>query len=138
MEYLELLLKGLVVLFPIAFCWMLITYKWSFRKIEKEPMKSVTLHLFDNIEQADEALNGIKMELIDAAFPLLKGVIATMDIVEACKDINIVVMLGGFPRKEGMERTDMMSKNVSIHGSSFGIGQACCCGLQGSVSIYIL
>ncbi|XP_030965563.1 malate dehydrogenase, cytoplasmic-like isoform X2 [Quercus lobata] len=143
MEYLELLLKGLVVLFPIAFCCMLITYKWSFRKIEKEPTKvlvtgaagqigyailpmiargvmlgpdqPVTLHLFDNIKQADEALNGIKMELIDAAFPLLKGVIATTDIVEACKDVNIAVMLGGFPRKEGMERTDMMSKNVSMY-----------------------
>ena len=37
------------------------------------PNRPVTLHLFDNIEQADEALNGIKMELIDAAFPLLKG-----------------------------------------------------------------
>ena len=41
--------------------------------------------------------------------------IATIDIVEACKDVNIVVMLGGFPRKEGMERTDMMSKNVSMY-----------------------
>ena len=41
--------------------------------------------------------------------------IATTDIVEACKDVNIVVMLGGFPRKEGMERTDLMSKNVSMY-----------------------
>ena len=41
--------------------------------------------------------------------------IATTDIVEACKDVNIAVMLGGFPRKEGMERTDMMSKNVSMY-----------------------
>ena len=41
--------------------------------------------------------------------------IATTDIVEACKDVNIAVMLGGFPRKEGMERMDMMSKNVSIY-----------------------
>lgn len=32
----------------------------------------VILHLLD-IEQASEALNGVKMELIDAAFPLLKG-----------------------------------------------------------------
>ena len=39
MEYLELLLMCLIVLFPIAFCWKLITYKWRFRKIEKEPMK---------------------------------------------------------------------------------------------------
>ena len=41
--------------------------------------------------------------------------IATTDIVEACKDVNIAVMLGGFPQKEGMERTDMMSKNVSMY-----------------------
>nr|XP_023906820.1 malate dehydrogenase, cytoplasmic-like [Quercus suber] len=115
-----------------------------FQKIEKEPTKvlvtgvagkigyailqmiargvllgldqPVTLHLFDNIKQADEALNGIKMELTDVAFPLLKGiVIATIDIFEPCKDVNIAVMLGRFPRKEGMERTDMMSKNVSMY-----------------------
>ena len=41
--------------------------------------------------------------------------IATMDIVEACKDVNIAVMHGRFPQKEGMERTDMMSKNVSMY-----------------------
>ena len=41
--------------------------------------------------------------------------IATTDIVKACKDVNIAVMLGGFPWKEGMERTDMMSKNVSMY-----------------------
>uniref|UniRef100_A0A7N2N4N2 Lactate/malate dehydrogenase N-terminal domain-containing protein n=1 Tax=Quercus lobata TaxID=97700 RepID=A0A7N2N4N2_QUELO len=69
------------------------------------PDQPVTLHLFDNIEQVDEALNGIKMEFIDVAFPLLK----------ACKDINIAIMLGRFPQKEGMERTDMMSKNVSMY-----------------------
>ena len=41
--------------------------------------------------------------------------IATTNIVEACKDVNIAVMLGGLLRKEGMERMDMMSKNVSIY-----------------------
>mgnify|MGYP003770669549 CR=1 FL=1 len=40
---------------------------------------------------------------------------ATTDVTEACKDVNIAIMLGGFPRKEGMERTDMMSKNVPIY-----------------------
>lgn len=43
------------------------------------------------------------------------GVVATTDVVEACKDVNIAVMVGGFPRKEGMERKDVMSKNVSIY-----------------------
>ena len=33
------------------------------------------------------------------------------------KDIDIAVMVGGFPRKAGMERKDVMSKNVSIYQS---------------------
>ncbi|PON57711.1 Malate dehydrogenase, NAD-dependent, cytosolic [Trema orientale] len=78
------------------------------------PDQPVILHMLD-IEPAAEALKGVKMELIDAAFPLLKGVVATTDVVEACKDVNIAVMIGGFPRKEGMERKDVMSKNVSIY-----------------------
>lgn len=36
-------------------------------------------------------------------------------MVEACTGVNIAVMVGGFPRKEGMERKDVMSKNVSIY-----------------------
>ncbi|KAI3949964.1 hypothetical protein MKW92_017076 [Papaver armeniacum] len=76
----------------------------------------VILHMLD-IPPAAEALNGVRMELVDAAFPLLKGVVATTDVVEACKGVNIAVMVGGFPRKEGMERKDVMSKNVSIYKS---------------------
>ncbi|KAH6834657.1 Lactate/malate dehydrogenase family protein [Perilla frutescens var. hirtella] len=76
----------------------------------------VILHMLD-IPPATEALNGVKMELVDAAFPLLKGVVATTDVIEACTGVNIAVMVGGFPRKEGMERKDVMSKNVSIYKS---------------------
>ncbi|KAG7996745.1 hypothetical protein I3843_01G176700 [Carya illinoinensis] len=76
----------------------------------------VILHMLD-IPPAAEALNGVKMELVDAAFPLLKGVVATTDVVEACTGVNIAIMVGGFPRKEGMERKDVMSKNVSIYKS---------------------
>ncbi|KAF8015863.1 hypothetical protein BT93_H1417 [Corymbia citriodora subsp. variegata] len=80
------------------------------------PDQPVILHMLD-IPPAAEALNGVKMELIDAAFPLLKGVVATTDVVEACTGVNIAVMVGGFPRKEGMERKDVMTKNVSIYKS---------------------
>ncbi|KAE8734972.1 malate dehydrogenase [Hibiscus syriacus] len=76
----------------------------------------VILHMLD-IPPAAEALNGVKMELVDAAFPLLKGVVATTDVVEACTGVSVAVMVGGFPRKEGMERKDVMSKNVSIYKS---------------------
>lgn len=46
---------------------------------------------------------------------ILTGVVATTDVVEACDDVNIAIMVGGFPRREGMERKDVMSKNVSIY-----------------------
>ncbi|XP_024358601.1 malate dehydrogenase, cytoplasmic [Physcomitrium patens] len=84
------------------------------RGIMLGPDQPVILHMLD-IPPATESLNGVKMELTDAAFPLLKGVVATTDVAEACKDVNIAVMVGGFPRKEGMERKDVMSKNVSIY-----------------------
>lgn len=42
------------------------------RGIMLGPDQPVILHLLD-IEPAAEALNGVKMELVDAAFPLLKG-----------------------------------------------------------------
>ncbi|XP_050266581.1 uncharacterized protein LOC126710243 isoform X2 [Quercus robur] len=72
------------------------------------PNQPVILYLLD-IEQAAESLNGISMELTDAAFPLLK------DVVEACKDINIAVMLGGSPWKEITLRKNMLSTNASIY-----------------------
>ncbi|XP_038907087.1 malate dehydrogenase, cytoplasmic [Benincasa hispida] len=78
------------------------------------PNQPVILHMLD-IPPAAESLNGVKMELVDAAFPLLKGVVATTDVVEACTGVSIAIMVGGFPRKEGMERKDVMSKNVSIY-----------------------
>ncbi|XP_065636114.1 malate dehydrogenase, cytoplasmic [Quercus suber] len=84
------------------------------RGIMLGPDQPVILHLLD-IEQAAESLNGIRREMTAAAFPLLKGVVATTDIVEVCKDVNIAVMLGGYPRKEITLRKDMLSTNVSIY-----------------------
>ncbi|XP_030972397.1 malate dehydrogenase, cytoplasmic-like [Quercus lobata] len=84
------------------------------RGIMLVPDKFVILHLLD-IKQAAESLNGIRMEMTDAAFPLLKGLVATTDVVEACKDVNIAVMLGGYPRKEITLRKDMLSTSVSIY-----------------------
>ena len=45
------------------------------------------------------------------------GVVATTDVVEACTGVNVAVMGGSFPRKEGTERKDILSKNVSIYKS---------------------
>ncbi|KAK9795542.1 hypothetical protein WJX73_002187 [Symbiochloris irregularis] len=78
------------------------------------PDQPVILHLLD-IEPAKQSLEGVKMELLDSAFPLVKGVLTTTDVEEACKGVSVAVMVGGFPRKAGMERKDVMSKNVSIY-----------------------
>ena len=43
--------------------------------------------------------------------------LATTDLEAAVKGVDVAVMVGGFPRKAGMERKDVMSKNVSIYQS---------------------
>uniref|UniRef100_A0A7S2X027 malate dehydrogenase n=1 Tax=Chloropicon primus TaxID=1764295 RepID=A0A7S2X027_9CHLO len=80
------------------------------------PDQPVILHLLE-IPPAATALEGVCMELTDAAFPLLQGVVATTDPAVACKDVDIACFIGGFPRKAGMERKDVMSKNVNIYKS---------------------
>jgi malate/lactate dehydrogenase len=54
------------------------------------------------------------MELEDLAYPLLAGVVATSDLQEAFTDIEYAVFLGAFPRKQGMERKDLLEKNIAI------------------------
>ena len=78
------------------------------------PDQPVILHLLD-IPPAKNAVEAVKMELIDAAYPLLVDVVATTDLEEACKGVQVACMIGGFPRKAGMERKDVMGKNVAIY-----------------------
>jgi len=55
------------------------------------------------------------MELEDGYFPLLAGVQAfTGDPAEAFVGCDYAILLGAFPRKQGMERKDLMEKNVAI------------------------
>lgn len=47
-------------------------------------------------------------------FPLVQDVITTDDPTVGFKDSDAAVLLGAFPRKQGMERKDLMEKNVGI------------------------
>jgi malate dehydrogenase len=76
--------------------------------------QKVVLHLLD-IEPSKTSLEGVKMELIDCAYPLLVNVLTFTEASDAFKDVDIAILCGGFPRKPGMERKDVMSKNVSIY-----------------------
>ena len=60
------------------------------------------------------ALKGVAMELEDCAFPLLKGIVMTDDPAVAMKDANYVVLVGSVPRKQGMERSDLLKINGAI------------------------
>lgn len=54
------------------------------------------------------------MELADCALPLLRGVVPTADPVEAFRDVSAAFLVGAMPRKQGMERKDLLSANVKI------------------------
>ena len=73
----------------------------------------IILHLLD-IPPAMTALNGVRMELEDGAYPLLSGIMCTSDAAEALKGVDVAVFVGGFPRRPGMLRKDLISKNVGI------------------------
>ena len=73
------------------------------------------------------------MELQDCALPLIRGVVSTDDPNVAFKDVDAAFLVGAMPRREGMERKDLLAANVKIfkvqvildgvlaHGSSVGI-----------------
>jgi malate dehydrogenase len=77
------------------------------------PDVTVDLHLLE-IEPALPALSGVAMELEDCAFPLLKNIICTSDMSTAFNGVNWAIMVGAFPRKAGMERSDLLSSNGKI------------------------
>lgn len=66
------------------------------------------------LPQSMTALQGVVMELIDCAFPLLKGIVTTDDPAVAFKDADYALLVGARPRTKGMERADLMSANAAI------------------------
>jgi malate dehydrogenase len=75
----------------------------------------VVLRLLD-IEPAMAALEGVVMELDDGAHPLLVGIEATSDPTVAFDGASWVLLVGSIPRKEGMERGDLLKINGGIFG----------------------
>lgn len=59
-------------------------------------------------------LEGVVMELSDCAFTLLDEVIATAEPAVAFKDVDYAFLVGSMPRRQGMERKDLLAANVKI------------------------
>ncbi|MFZ8932335.1 MAG: malate dehydrogenase [Bacteriovoracaceae bacterium] len=77
------------------------------------PDTEVELQLIE-LPHALNALEGVKMELDDCAFPLLKNIVTTDDINVGFKDADWAVLVGSVPRKDGMERSDLLNINGKI------------------------
>jgi len=73
----------------------------------------VILQLLD-ITPALDALEGVRMELDDCAFPLLAGVVCTDDPDVGFKDCDYALLVGARPRGPGMERKDLLEANAAI------------------------
>lgn len=73
----------------------------------------VELQLLE-LEQTLPSLRGVAMELEDCAFPLLKNIVCTSDVNVAMRDVNWAILVGSVPRKEGMERSDLLRINGKI------------------------
>ncbi len=65
-------------------------------------------------EKAQKALKGVMMELQDCAFPLLAGMEAHSDPMQAFKDTDYALLVGARPRGPGMERADLLAANAQI------------------------
>ena len=98
------------------------------------PRQAVILHLLE-IEPALPALQGVVMELEDCAFPLLKGVVATSDLNAGFAGVNWALLVGAVPRKQGMERKDLLGINGKIFT---GQGQAIAHGAASDVRVLVV
>ncbi len=77
------------------------------------PDQPVVLQLLE-ITPALDALRGVAMELEDCAFPLLQGTVQTDDADVAFGDADVALLVGAMPRKDGMERADLLGANGGI------------------------
>ena len=79
------------------------------------PDQPIVLRLLE-IEPAMKALEGVAMELDDCAFPLLADMVLTDKAEEAFDGTSWALLVGSVPRKQGMERKDLLSVNGGIFG----------------------
>lgn len=98
------------------------------------PDQPVELSLIE-IEPAMQALQGVVMELQDCAFPLLENVTATADLDEGFSGVNWALLVGSVPRKQGMERKDLLGINGKIFT---GQGKAIAANAAGDVRVLVV
>ncbi len=80
----------------------------------------IALHILE-IPELIKVAEGVKMELEDCLFPLLKEIHIGSDPFEMFKDADVAILVGAKPRTLGMERGDLLASNAKIfieHGKA--------------------
>lgn len=77
------------------------------------PDQPVALQMLE-ITPALGALEGVRMELEDCAFPLLVDMVTTDDAETAFADADAAFLVGARPRTADMERSDLLNANGAI------------------------
>jgi malate dehydrogenase len=98
------------------------------------PDRKVILQLLE-IPQAMPGLEGVAMELDDCSFSTLQDVVITDDPNKAFRDCNWALLVGSFPRKQGMERKELLGINGKIF---IGQGKALAANAAKDVRILVV
>jgi malate dehydrogenase len=98
------------------------------------PDVKVILQLLE-ITPAMSALEGVAMELEDCGFATLQQVIISDDANKAFAGCNYALLVGAAPRKQGMERKDLLGMNGKIF---VGQGQAIAKNAASDVRVLIV
>ncbi len=92
-----------------------IAYSLLFRLAKGELLgdEPIALHILE-IPESLQKLEGVKMELDDCAFPLLKEVRIGTNPKEVFEGVDYAFLVGSKPRGPGMERSDLLKENAQI------------------------
>lgn len=93
-----------------------IAYSLLFRLASGEVFgydQPIQLHILE-IPEALEALQGVKMELEDCAYPCLKEILIGDDPLKLFKEVDWAILIGAKPRGPGMERNELLLENGKI------------------------
>ena len=96
--------------------------------------QKIVLQLLE-ITPALTALEGVAMELEDCGFPTLQQIVVTDDPNKAFASVNYALLVGAAPRKQGMERKDLLGMNGRIF---VGQGQALAKNAASDVRVLIV
>ncbi len=98
------------------------------------PDQPVALNLVD-IEPMRGKVEAVVMELNDCAFPLVADIKVASDPMEGFKDCNWCMLVGSVPRKDGMERKDLLGINGKIF---VGQGKAIAAVAAKDVNVFVV